>query len=448
MIFSGAFKGFRHLSILMSWVKAFISFTNDHARQVQYFMVCRQLGMILSSIVIARFLTVDEVGVIEQLMLIGYLMTFFWSDALVRGFLATPGFRGDSTYSATVLWLYFLFSLGSMGILLLGQKILLPLLVSRPSLDGLQLFVLYQALIIPVWISPFIGILRGQNTLLLSTYVLIGPAFACWTGFTSLGGIPGALLGLFTYALVAFIWVVSKSKLLKDIQIRSALSLVWPAAWPLALYAISNGLARSFDAWLVARHFDDSIFAIFRYGAREFPLVTAMAAGLGTIMIPRLLQPSGIDELRARSTRLMHISYPVIVILMMISPFLFQFFFGVAYVTSAYIFNIYLLLSLTQLIFPQSIVMARGDHRVLWYISVAELAVNVIASIILLKYLGLSGIAWGTLIAFLFEKCALMIYVSSKYGILPKQIINLNILLLYTLLLAVSFILSVWLSGL
>lgn len=431
----------------MSFISTFQQFINDTARQVQFFMICRQLGIIFSSIVIAWYLPVENVGVIEMLMFVGYLMTFFWSDALLRGFLANTPLQSDRKTSTTFLLLYFIGGLIVMAVLLIAQPVLIPLFTSRPNLQGLELFAAYQVLILPLWVAPFIGIMKGQNILLASLFVLIGPAFACWSGFTSLPEMSGILLGLFCYALVGFIWVLTQTTLLKNIQLKSLLIRIWPATWPLALYAISNGLARSFDAWLVARYFDESIFAIFRYGAREFPLVVALSLGLSAIMIPKLHNNQSVEELKQRSTRVMHSSYPIIILLMLLSTFLFELVYGSVYRESATIFNIYLLLTLTQLVFPQSIITARGDTKTLWYISLAELVINVVASLILLQYLGLQGIAWGTLIAFTFEKIALFYFIGKRYSLKPSMVFNTRVLAIYGTMMLGAFILAKWIFG-
>src|SRR5687768_448792 len=431
----------------MNWVLALKNFTNDTVRQVQFFMLCRQLGIIFSSIVLAWILPVNEVGIIEMLMFAGYLMTFFWSDAVLRGYLSRRDLQDDKSYVTSFFMVYFLGSLVAMAILLLGQKILIPLFTTRPDLTGLELFALYQVLIVPLWISPFIGLLKGQNILLASLFVLIGPAFSCWTGFASLPGIEGVLLGLFCYALVGFIWVLTKTSFVARLHLKKIVMGIWPATWPLILYAISSGLARSFDAWLVARHFDDATFAIFRYGAREFPLVVALSAGLSTMMIPKLYDNVSLEELRHRSTRIMHSCYPIIAVLLLFSPLLFEIIFGKTYRDSAAIFNIYLLLTLTQLIFPQSILTARGDTKILWYVSIAELAINVVASIILMQYFGLIGIAWGTLIAFAFEKMVLLFILRKRYGIAPSMIVDLRVWYMYAFALVTIYFISGWLTG-
>jgi O-antigen/teichoic acid export membrane protein len=419
----------------------------DPVRLVQLFVLCRHSGVILSSVVIARILPLEEIGLFEMLMLSGYLVTFFWSDALLKGYLASQDEKPDKTSASAFLWLYLLVGLMTMTILVLGQKTILPVLVGRTSLEGLQLFAIYQALIIPVWISPFLGLLKGQNSILLSFYVLIGPSFSCWAGLQSMSDINGVIIGLLSYAFVGFIWVLTNTKFVRDLQLKKLILGIWPAAWPLMLYAVSAGIARSFDAWLVARHFDESTFAVFRYGAREFPVVLAFAAGLSTIMIPKLKSAEALVELKIRSVRLMHLCFPVVALVMFFSPILFEFVFGLAFRESAIIFMVYLLLTLTQLVFPQSVLTARGDTRLLWYISLAELVVNIAASLILLSYFGLVGIAFGTLIAFIFEKVVLLFFIKKRYGITVNQIIDPSIWALYSMILALTFIVSKWIFG-
>ena len=431
----------------MSWIVQYKYFINDTARQVQLFMVCRQLGIILASIILAWVLPVEEVGVIEMLMFAGYLMTFFWSDALLRGYLSKKELHRDKQEVTNFFLLYFLGSILSMLILLAGQSFLIPLFTSRSDLPGLELYAFYQILVLPLWVAPFIGLFKGLNILLASCYVLIAPAFACWTGFNSLPGIEGILLGLFCYALVGFGWVLTQTKLKGSIRFGGLLKILWPATWPLVMYAVSTGLARSFDAWLVASTFTEADFAIFRYGAREFPIVAALSAGLSTILIPRLHDHLALGELKSRSIRLMHAWYPVIAVLMLASHFIFPLIYGDAYLMSASIFNIFLLLTLTQLFFPQSIMIARGDSRLLWYVSIAELCVNVGVSLLLLPYFGLVGIAWGTLIAFIFEKIILMTIIQRRYGIPSSGIMAPKVLFGYAFLLLSAYILSEWLFG-
>jgi O-antigen/teichoic acid export membrane protein len=126
---------------------------------------------------------------------------------------------------------------------------------------------------------------------------------------------------------------------------------------------------------------------------------------------------------------------------------LFSWFFGEAYKASAIIFNVYLLLALTQLIFPQSILIAREQTKILWYVSIAELAINIVSSIVLLQYFGLVGIALGTLIAFVCEKIILLILVYRRYHISPVSLMHPLVWMLYGALLVSTFLACRWIFG-
>jgi len=431
----------------MSWQVRIQQLTSDQVRMVQGFTLCRQTGIIASSIVVAHVLPLEQVGIIELLMFCGYLVTFFWSDAFLKGYLSRKDVQDPAMAPSSFLLFCFLAGLLAMSVLFAARHLLVPLLTDRQELQGLALFGLYQAFVVPLWLAPYVGGISRHNVILLSAFVLIGPAFAIWIGHMSYPGVGGILIGLLSYDLVGFIWILTQVQFIRDLQLRKLFFMLWPVTWPLILYAVSSAIARSLDAWLVARYFDESVFAVFRYGAREFPLVVALAAGLSIIMIPRLLLNDALPELKMRSTRLMNRCYPIVAVLMLFSPPLFEFVFGTAYRESALIFNLYLLLTLTQLIFPQSILTARGDTRILWWISLVELAVNVAASLLLMRHFGLIGIVCGTLLAFTVEKIILLLVINQRYQIPPASLFNPRVLLSYAVLLSITFISSLWLFG-
>ena len=68
------------------------------------------------------------------------------------------------------------------------------------------------------------------------------------------------------------------------------------------------------------------------------------------------------------------------------------------------IFNVFLLVIISRLIFPQTILIAFGKTKMVLLISVLETILNIILSVIFVQYFGLIGIAFGTFLAYLFEK--------------------------------------------
>src|SRR5688572_17559664 len=155
----------------MGWRHQINNSITDPVRLAQWFMLCRHTGILLSSVVIARSLSLQEVGIFEMLMLSGYLVTFFWSEALLKGYLAKADIKLNKSLSSGFLWLYMIAGVFSMSLLVVGAKFLIPLFTGRNSLEGLELFAMYQAMIVVVWIAPFIGMFNLRHKQILSVFV-------------------------------------------------------------------------------------------------------------------------------------------------------------------------------------------------------------------------------------------------------------------------------------
>jgi Na+-driven multidrug efflux pump len=72
--------------------------------------------------------------------------------------------------------------------------------------------------------------------------------------------------------------------------------------------------------------------------------------------------------------------------------------------------------------------------------SFLEIAVNVILSLWFVRFLGIAGVAYGTVCAYVFEKLLLMVFVRRIGGIRIADYLNVRQHLLYSLLLAAVFI--------
>ena len=94
-------------------------------------------------------------------------------------------------------------------------------------------------------------------------------------------------------------------------------------AGPLVISTLLSGSAQYIDGIIVSAKFPPERFAIFRYGAKEMPFVVSLAIGLNNAM---LSQFSSIKKmkfslltLKIRSLRLMHILFPVSILLLLFS---------------------------------------------------------------------------------------------------------------------------------
>ena len=106
---------------------------------------------------------------------------------------------------------------------------------------------------------------------------------------------------------------------------------------------------------------------------------------------------------------------------------------------SAAIFNVYLLLIASRFVFPQSILIAKKENKLLFTVSVIELTINILLSVILMLKLGIIGIAYGTVIAFAIEKMIFVYLVKVKWQISIHQYIPIRVLLTAIILLILTF---------
>jgi len=180
---------------------------------------------------------------------------------------------------------------------------------------------------------------------------------------------------------------------------------------PLIIGILISGSADYIDSFLVIHYFGNESFAIFKYGAKEFPLSLLLANSLSLAMVPSITKrenfQEGLSDLKSQSTRLMNVLFPVTWIFLLSSKFLYPIIFSSHFQQSAGIFNIYLLLVISRTIFPQTVVMSLQKRSIILNTAYWEILINVVSSYLLMLKFGILGIAYGTFIAFLSEKLIL-----------------------------------------
>ncbi len=221
-------------------------------------------------------------------------------------------------------------------------------------------------------------------------------------------------------------------------------------AWPLILYASVGALVTAFDPWFVNYWYegDEDVFATFRYGARELPLLAAITNGAMVVVLPRLTEaPSaGLDLLKATSRRLFHWVFGGAIFLMATSGWWWTLVFTDLFAESLPLFQTYLLIVVSRMLFPTPVLTAFGHTRLLAPIAISELAMNLVLSVWLVSWYGLTGVIWATLIADLVNKAVLMGYLYYRRRILPKDYIDLKQFTAYSFVLFLTYCSVTYLS--
>lgn len=400
-------------------------YLNDPVRQFQLSFLQKQAAVLSGSIFIARSaLSLEQIGQLEWLFYLGYAGTFFWSNGLLQASLRSEPAESQSQKRRT-LWNVFRAKSLFAGIWALIMLAVYPFLMNDLQ-AGFIIYVYFLIWIAGTTLSAYLPFLfyrvhqyrrlMWYNILFFSIYVVV------FITFMQSGTRPESLLqalGIFGILLIAGTTLSAISVKVVDQNNSFVTGTILPAL-PLMGYALMAGLAVVTDGWLV-KHWsdDDDIFAIFRYGARELPLSLAASVALSAAAVP-LISGSvekGLKQLKIRALSWMHILFPVSIALVLSSTYLFDWVYAGRFSDSVILFDVMLLLVVSRLIFPQSVLMAKGEYKLIFKISVLEIILNVGVSLYLLYFFGLVGIVMGTVIAFYFEKLLMIIIIYRRYQI-------------------------------
>lgn len=243
-----------------------------------------------------------------------------------------------------------------------------------------------------------------------------------------------------------FILLVYESKAYAmDGQLISFVKRIFPPLLPFLGYFLVSGFASISDGWIIKfRWHDDGMYAVYKYGARDLPIIGTLAIGLGTALLPNVSQNISLAmvQIKHRSARLMHFVYPIMIVMVAFSDRIFPFIFNVQFKETGLIFGIYAFVIGARFLYPQTLLSGLGYNKFLFYNSIVELAINIVVSLYLSQYIGLAGIAVGTVVAFYYDKLSAAYYLMKVKHINIADYTPLRIYLFYNTLLALIFVIS------
>jgi O-antigen/teichoic acid export membrane protein len=381
----------------------------------------------LAAIAFAWFLAPQQlIDGYETLMLIGGSTTFFWVGGLLDGFLLLQK-KADPLRSVAILRralsISFLFAATSaIACGLIGCWF-------YPELgEGLVIgFAGYLFLETAGQIFPyfFIGKDRPLKLLALGLFSSLGYCSAIGVSLVMDWGLEAMVAGLFVVAACKLVWLLVEVRKI-DAQAGAYAGVtreLFMISLPLILATLLSQSAVYVDGFLVQRFFPDA-FVDFRYGAKEFPLVLLLANAMSIVRAGEIAGAARTGEvdaalrgLRSSSTRLIWTLFPVCIGLMMVSGPMFRFFFVGRFPMAVPVFDLFLLLAIPRLMFPQSVVRGFQKTSMMSLSAGVELVLNVGLSLLLMQYYGIAGIAAGTVLSFFGEKIVILSYTQFKLGI-------------------------------
>jgi len=378
----------------------------------------------------------ERIGDYEWFLFLASAATFFWGQGLKNGFMSYLPKLDSGLHKRFIFNVFLLF----VGLGVLTSGVLWCVGAATNWLGSVDLLLLscFVCLGIVSSLAEHILIVKDRS----KSIFLYGLAtFGIY------------LLGLGSMAIVVwgglrFLYLLAL--VIKEGEASFDLKLILKFVafgFPLVLHVLLGGGMEYVDGFLVDNFFSREDFVTFRYGARELPINTVFISALAAATIPFAVSNlSGtLSDVKQRLTKLMHWLFPISIALMLTSPMLYKIVYGDAFLDSAYVFNVYLLIICSRILLPQVAIYAQHKNSILMYVALVELLINIVFSLILMKYYGLVGIAFATVIAFFVQKVILILYTKWKLQIPLATYLNKRTYAFYSVALYLAFGLAYYL---
>jgi O-antigen/teichoic acid export membrane protein len=433
----------------------------DNISGLQLFQLMKPVVFLIISIVFTKsHLTRAEIGQWEMFMFISGLITFFWVTGIIQSLLPlyhrNKTFRkmGDNgiTKSPEIFNAFLLLCFFSLLFFLLGHSLKSNFSVFHFSgnVPYINLLLLYILLSSPVCLIEYIYLLNNRSYRIFQygTYTFLAQLILIIVPLILGKDLIWSIYGLLGITVVRWVWLIILLRRYTEMVVsyefmKEHLYL----GIPLILTSLISGSAQYTDGVIISAVYrDPGQFALFRYGAKEFPLVLMLANGLSNAMLPefstRERMKESLAKIRAKSKRLMHILFPSAILMMIFARWLYPRMFNPEFHKSTDVFLIYSLLIIPRLVFPQTIIVGRKKTHISMIAALIELAVNIPLSLLMIKWgYNLQGVALSTVIVYIIGKVFLIGYLWIKMNIRPSEYIPLRLYSLYSAMIIIVFIL-------
>jgi len=427
----------------------------NNINSLQIFQVLQFGTAVLIGIFLAKSgLPLEQISVYEAWMFIGSLFSFFWVSGGQNALLQQFPKLGGSDRSTALFNVFLLFSAAGVmaGVaLFLSRHFVVDQLTNFTAVPNLDLLALYVIFNCPAFlVHIYYLLIKKYGQIVWFAIFGFGLQLAAVVVPIYLGyNLRAAMAGLVAVAVFKYCWALVILYRYTEWEFdRSFVKRYAVLAVPLVLLSLIGKGADYASGLVVTTLFDDEkAFAIFRYGAREFPLAVLMVGALGTSLIPETAEnlTIGLQRIKASSRKLSHWLFPLSMLSMLASPFLFPVVFSDGFEESARVYNIFTLLISSRILLPNVIVMSQGKNYFLTLSATFELVLLTMLSWWWGSRWGLEGVAFAAVAAFFVERLIVVSYVWKALKIGPFQYIDRRTYIGYNMVLYLVFWLSLYL---
>ncbi|MFW5658985.1 MAG: lipopolysaccharide biosynthesis protein [Bacteroidota bacterium] len=201
---------------------------------------------------------------------------------------------------------------------------------------------------------------------------------------------------------------------------------------PLFFKQIVGGGAAYINGVLVTIFMSATDFVLFRYAARDFPLVPMLMIGIVSASAAMFAEVNKREEhlrvfsqLRKSTRRMMRLSFPVVMLLIVSSHWLFRVVYNDEFVAAAPVFNLFMLLTIPRMIVPQAYLTGKQLNHALLRVAVIEIITHIILATVLIQFFGLYGVVMSAVVAYALDRGLLAWYVVRE-GYAFREIIDIG----------------------
>jgi len=381
----------------------------------------KHVSVFLLSILLSRYLTLDDYGSYLQVMLIATTAIYFSLMGIPSSiyYFYQRVNNKKEFIRRTILMIHALAILSVTFIVLISDK--LAVLLNNPKLtDVVFVFVLFILFQIPI--KLFEPLMISTNNVM--GFVKVNLFFNILFFFSV--AIPLLLMDEIIYVYYSMIGFFALQYTVISISIAreyidlsdkesihngsESCSLISQLKYSLPIGASGAiaELGRIVDKLIVSNYFSPSELAIYARGAMEIPMLSVIINSLGNILMPKFVKSykdADINNILMywhRSTVLIAIVvYPLMVLMIVIGDILIPMLFTEKFNDSIIIFQIYTCTLIFRITTYDSIVRAIGKTNILLKITAISLLLNILLTIVMIENFGIIGAPIATFITIL-----------------------------------------------
>lgn len=397
-----------------------------------------RIVLLLSTVILARYLTQQDYGTYRQVFLIGGTLLLLFNFGIphsINFFLPQLSRIKQKSFLFHTFLIQFVLGLLIFFVLIFGSEYIARIFDNNLLERPLKLFSLYPLFMIlsSSYSNIFIGINKVKLSGVLSPILgLIKlTAIILCVLFSSSIDLIIVVNVIFSFLQLVIIGTILL-KLFKKVTIKFCLQDIISQlkfATPIGLSSILGVIIVKLDQLMVSSFFTVEEYAKYAIGTLEIPFINLLTISAMAVITPYLVkqfEQNRIDLFMQKwKNSIMKISYiifPISVFFLFFSNETITMLYTDKYIESAQIFQIYLMKSFVKVTFFGHILVALGKSKQIFFFSLLTLIINVILNLVFIKLFGFIGAAIATVISIFFISFLQLTSISKVLDIRFKDI--------------------------